>query len=163
MKYLFSLTLAAALVLSGCQQAEQNQQKEEAKEPGKLIVEQILPDGSKEKVMEVDLDNTKDASEVDVKVMKDVKGVLITDEGFLPSELTIEPGNKVIFENRGESDHWPASGIHPTHEICPGFDAGKPLKPGEIYEFVFKNEGECPMHDHLNPQLKGAITVAIPE
>lgn len=85
--------------------------------------------------------------------------VEITEGGFFPAELTISAGTTVLFINKDKAPRWPASGVHPTHEICKGFDAGKPLASGETYSYTFKEVKVCPMHDHLNPGTKGQITV----
>ena len=49
--------------------------------------------------------------------------VKITDKGFEPSTLTINAGDTVKFENKSSDDAWPASNVHPTHQLYPGFDA----------------------------------------
>ena len=83
----------------------------------------------------------------------------INEGGFLPSTITVKRGTPVRFINRGNAPHWPASGVHPIHQVCPGFDALKPIKPGESYSFTFTTAKTCPMHDHLNPSFKGSIVV----
>lgn len=85
--------------------------------------------------------------------------VEITAGGFAPSELKIKVGATVKFTNRDSELHWPASGVHPTHEICPGFDALKGLAKDESYSFTFTAAKICPFHDHLNPSVKGTIVV----
>lgn len=83
----------------------------------------------------------------------------MTKEGFVPSNITIPVGTTVVFVNTDTELHWPASGVHPTHEICPGFDALRPILQGEFYEFTFIEERTCPVHDHINPSFTGIITV----
>ena len=78
---------------------------------------------------------------------------------FSPAELTIKTGTTVKFVNKDAAPHWPASGPHPIHTTCPGFDALSGVKPGESYSFTFTAVKECPMHDHLNPSVHGKITV----
>lgn len=165
MKYRLLLLIPSAFIimaLAGCQQsaAPEAGTPSEDDTKGKLLIDQVMPDGSEERVMEIDLDNTKP---VDISMTGNVKDMVLDQDGFSPSELTIKAGTKVIFESRGEEDHWPASGNHPTHEICEGLDAGKALSPGEIYEYTFTEVEECPIHDHLNPELTGKITVIADE
>ena len=83
----------------------------------------------------------------------------MTAAGFAPAEITIKAGDKVTFVNKDTKNHWPASGVHPTHLLCPGFEAIGGVKPSESYSFTFTEKKECPMHDHLFPQLRGKITV----
>ena len=85
--------------------------------------------------------------------------VRMTDSGFSPSSLAIKTGESVTFVNDSDTLRWPASGMHPTHLICPGFDALRGLAKGETYSFTFNVVKVCPFHDHLNPSLHGSITV----
>lgn len=87
------------------------------------------------------------------------KVVEITSGGFLPASLTIPVGATVHFVNKDIDEHWPASDIHPTHQICLGFDSLRPLKPGESYSFTFNTAKTCPAHDHINPRMKAIIKV----
>ena len=82
-----------------------------------------------------------------------------TDGVFNPSTLRVLVGTRVTFVNKGTKEVWPASGRHPTHEICPGFDALKGLKQGENYSYVFGKMAECPFHNHLAPTERGSIEV----
>lgn len=78
---------------------------------------------------------------------------------FNPSTIRVLVGTKVTFVNKGTKEVWPASGMHPTHLICPGFDALKGLKQGETYSYVFSKTAECPFHNHLAPSEHGSIEV----
>lgn len=78
---------------------------------------------------------------------------------FNPATLRALTGTKVTFVNKGAKEVWPASGIHPTHQICPGFDAKQALKSGKTYSFTFTKAGDCPFHNHLAPAEKGKIEV----
>lgn len=85
--------------------------------------------------------------------------VKITDDGFEPSTLTINAGDTVKFENESSDDAWPASNVHPTHQLYPGFDAKKPLLPGASYSFTFTKTGSWGYHNHLEPDVQGTIVV----
>jgi len=87
------------------------------------------------------------------------RNVEITSAGFAPAELEVKIGTTVHFTNRDSQLHWPASGVHPAHDLCPGFDSLKGLSTGESYSFTFNEAKTCPMHDHLNPALRGKIEV----
>lgn len=97
--------------------------------------------------------------EKEVSAVQNAQTVEITKEGFLPNDLTISVGTTVLFVNKDSVPHWPASGVHPTHEICKGFDALAPVASGGSYSHTFKEAKVCPMHDHINPSIKGKITV----
>ena len=83
----------------------------------------------------------------------------MTPTGFAPKELTIKKGDTVKFVNKDNKKRWPASGVHPSHQICPGFDAIGGINPGQSYSFTFKEIKTCPMHDHLLPTQFGKIIV----
>ena len=93
--------------------------------------------------------------------------VKITLSGFNPSTLSINSGETVTWINKGSSQAWPASAIHPSHEVYPEsggcigskFDACKGLKQGESYSFTFNQKGTWRYHDHLNPSSIGTIIV----
>ena len=70
-----------------------------------------------------------------------VHTVLLTKEGFVPEELVIREGEKVIFENVDDNPYWPASSLHPNHEIYPEFDPKERIIPPENWEFVFDKPG----------------------
>lgn len=78
------------------------------------------------------------------------------------SNLSVKVGDTVKFLNKDSIPHWPASGAHPIHQTCSGFDALKSLATGETYSFTFREIKTCPFHDHLNAgssALKGQIIV----
>jgi len=84
--------------------------------------------------------------------------VKITSAGFSPAEVTIQRGATVVFKNEDTLSHWPASDPHPTHTLCPGFDALRGLNQGETYQHTFAQSQTCSYHDHLNPSLRGTVT-----
>ncbi|HEY7147894.1 MAG TPA: cupredoxin domain-containing protein [Gaiellaceae bacterium] len=85
--------------------------------------------------------------------------VKFTDNGFEPSTLTINSGDTVKFENDSSDDFWPASNVHPTHLLYPGFDAKKPILSGDSYSFTFTKVGSWGYHNHLEPDVQGTIVV----
>ncbi|MCE9644322.1 cupredoxin domain-containing protein [Candidatus Parcubacteria bacterium] len=85
--------------------------------------------------------------------------VNMTDDGFEPSTLVIKKGQIIEFVNVGKDFHWPASDLHPTHEIYSEFDSDKPVGPGETYSFQFERIGKWNMHDHLHARFRGSIEV----
>lgn len=83
--------------------------------------------------------------------------VQMDEKGFRPQNITINRGETIIFKNIGKEAHWPASNIHPTHEIHSEFDPKKPIASSESWSFRFEKEGEFRFHDHLNPRFTGNI------
>ena len=85
--------------------------------------------------------------------------VEMTENGFKPAQVTIKKGTIVRFKNTGEGNMWPASNPHPAHTTYQDFDARRQVKPGETYEFRFKNVGSWGCHDHLSPGLMCRVVV----
>lgn len=78
---------------------------------------------------------------------------------FEPTNLELKKDQKVCWVNNDTINRWPASNIHPTHEIYSEFDPKRGLTPGETWCFVFDKPGIWKFHDHLVPELVGTITV----
>ena len=85
--------------------------------------------------------------------------VRMTKNGFEPEEIKIKKGQTIIWVNEDADFHWPASNLHPTHEIYTEFDSRKPLAPGKRWVFTFDKAGEWRCHDHLNPRLRCIVRV----
>ena len=79
--------------------------------------------------------------------------------GFEPQEATIDENSAVIFVNQDTIGRWPASNNHPTHELYPEFDPKREIAPGESWAFKPKSIGGWKYHDHVNPHLRGVLTV----
>ncbi len=87
--------------------------------------------------------------------------IVLTEEGFEPSEIKITPGDTIVFSATSsyENLYWPASNIHPTHSLYSEFDPLKPIEPDATWSFTFAKKGEWRFHDHLRPYQTGVITV----
>ncbi len=104
-----------------------------------------------------------------------MEGVVIiyADNGFSPSELTVNAGDVVTFENQSSEVFWPASAIHPTHKAYPDsniakcgtddadniFDSCGGIDPGESYSFLFNEAGSWKYHNHLSASFGGTVIV----
>lgn len=102
------------------------------------------------------------ASSTPIPSVKKNYQIIFQDAGAFPNKLTVKTGEAVTFVNKAASPHWPASGPHPTHTICPGFDSLRGLKTNESYSRTFAQPAVCPFHDHLNAadsRFRGQITV----
>lgn len=74
----------------------------------------------------------------------------ITDKGFVPGVLTIEPYDSVAFVNRDTVPHFPVPGDLSGKGGCEEFGQGRELRPNEGYAVVFFTEGTCAFSDSLN-------------
>lgn len=85
--------------------------------------------------------------------------IRMTNKGFEPAYLTVDKNTTVEFVNYDEVDRWPASNVHPLHEIYPEFDPKKPINPNSEWSFKFAKVGVFRYHDHLFPHKRGLIKV----
>lgn len=93
---------------------------------------------------------------------QDVSGEVVVeykDGAFNPPTIRVLAGTKVTFVNKGTKPVWPASGVHPTHDICPGFDSLRSIGKGETYSYIFERPAECPYHNHVSPGERGTVEV----
>lgn len=97
----------------------------------------------------------------EVNAGSDVQVVEIDYDGskFTPDSVNINVNDWVFFKNNSSVDFWPASNPHPVHTGYPGFDAGKPIGPGQTYKFQFTKAGAWGFHNHLNPTQQGVVNV----
>lgn len=85
--------------------------------------------------------------------------ISMTDEGFSPREVVADTNALVRFVNNDTVDHWPASDVHPTHDLYPEFDPTKGIAPGDSWFFRPKRTGTWKYHDHLFPHRRGVLRV----
>ena len=86
--------------------------------------------------------------------------VAVKNGVFSPRELKIRKGDTVIWTIEDSTQSWPASAVHPTHLVYPGFDARTALNQGQSYSFTFDKTGSWRYHDHLNPSVTGVMEVS---
>ena len=85
--------------------------------------------------------------------------VSYTDSGFAPKTLTVKKGTPVTFRNDSSSKMWVASGVHPTHQLLPGFDELTSVVKSGTYTYTFVKVGTWQYHNHLNPTDLGVVMV----
>lgn len=83
--------------------------------------------------------------------------VYTAEEGFVPNRLDVPTGATVLFVNDSDAFVWPASNIHPTHEVLPQFDPQRALGPGETWAYRFEENGYWRYHNHVEPSENGMI------
>lgn len=92
-----------------------------------------------------------------------VSVIEMTSNGFEPQTVIVDENSAVIFINKDKQARWPASNIHPTHDIYPEFDPRKPVEVGKSWSFKPTKAGEWKYHDHLIPHMRGVIKVIAEE
>lgn len=87
--------------------------------------------------------------------------VVLDEDGFSPSEITILKGQSVTFQTTRGKIFWPASDPHPAHDIFSNFDPLVPIEPSESWTFKFDEVGSFRFHDHLAPSYRGIVHVVL--
>jgi plastocyanin len=85
--------------------------------------------------------------------------VTYTDSGFSPLSQTVKKGSTITYMNESSRGMWVASGVHPTHQLLPGFDQLLSVPKAGIYEYTFTKTGTWSYHNHVNPTDVGTIVV----
>lgn len=99
------------------------------------------------------------APAVSQPVQEGTVSIVLTKDGFSPAEVTIKKGTTIVFSTDAGRPFWPASNLHPTHELYPAFDPKRPIPPEETWSFTFDQAGDWNMHDHLRSYFTGTIHV----
>lgn len=86
--------------------------------------------------------------------------VILTPDGYEPAEFTIPVNTTVTFKSTTGKPHWPASNLHPTHDIYSEFDPKRPLEPDEAWSFTFDQVGRWNFHDHIRAYYTGTVYVS---
>lgn len=89
-----------------------------------------------------------------------IQVIKMTTNGFEPQEVTLDENSTLIFKNDDKVPRWPASNIHPTHDLYPEFDPKGEIAPGESWSFKPKKAGKWNYHDHLKPHIRGTVIIA---
>lgn len=81
---------------------------------------------------------------------------------FVPENITIAPGTKVVWNNTDNQLHNVVSGVVENRKGMPDGRFKSPyLKGGQKYEFVFNEKGEFPYYclPHIAMKMTGKIIV----
>lgn len=87
------------------------------------------------------------------------KLVFYLDGEFRPFHVQVPVGGVVTFVNVSSESFWPASDLHPSHELYAEFDPLQPVAGGQSWSFQFQQPGVWTYHDHLRPISRGTVQV----
>lgn len=89
--------------------------------------------------------------------------ITITASGVSPKQVTIAPGQRVLFVNNNTRAHDMSSDPHPEHTDCPPINQVGFIQPGQSKETGnFNTARTCGFHDHNQPgntSLEGSIII----
>lgn len=84
--------------------------------------------------------------------------VILGDSGFVPKDITVKAGIKVVWINKSGKTATVNSDNHPTHLLYPFLNLGE-FANSSVVQTVFDKPGRYSYHNHLNPNEKGSVTV----
>ena len=85
--------------------------------------------------------------------------VTYTDAGFSPKTITVKKGTAVSFTNASAIDMWVVSGVHPTHQLLPGFDQKGAKTKGGVFTYTFTKIGTWQYHNEGRPTDTAFVVV----
>ena len=86
-----------------------------------------------------------------------VTNVILGDSGFVPKDITVKAGTRVVFINKSGRTATVNSNDHPTHSFYPFLNLGE-FASGTIMQVVVEKPGRYSYHNHLNASEAGTIT-----
>lgn len=88
--------------------------------------------------------------------------ITLTDGGFTPVQVSVKSGGKVAYTNNSGAKIQIGSDPHPTHtandELTEG-DFVIEIEPEASATVTLTKTGTWGYHDHLNPGIRGKVTV----
>ena len=85
--------------------------------------------------------------------------IILTENGFEPRYARINSGMTVVFSTNIDRPFWPASNLHPSHQIYSEFDPKEPIQAEAMWSFTFNKTGAWGFHDHIRSYFNGIIYV----
>lgn len=88
--------------------------------------------------------------------------VTFGDSGATPAQITIKSGESISWVNNGSKKIQLSSDPHPTHTANPEVSGGQfvvEVAPGASTVTTLSKVGTWGFHDHLNPSVRGKVTV----
>ena len=112
-----------------------------------------------DKISETDNETKEDIKPVRVSIPygTSVPNCEVTNECFLPTELTIDAGTEVMWSNDDEAAHTVTSGS--ANDGPDGVFDSALLMAGSEFSFVFNAPGEYPYFCLVHPWMTGSVTV----
>ena len=103
-----------------------------------------------------------------VEIVEDIENMIImpvksarpdcgpNDDCYIPSKITIKPGETVYWQNQDAAFHSVTSGFYDDPD---GLFDSELLDPEDIFSYKFTDEGIYDYYCTLHPWMKGAVLV----
>lgn len=87
-----------------------------------------------------------------------VANVILGDSGFVPKDIIVKAGARVIWVNKSGKAATVNSDDHPTHRLYPFLNLGEFADSSSV-QVVAERAGKYSYHNHLNASETGTVTV----
>lgn len=84
--------------------------------------------------------------------------IVFNGSQFSPASLTVKSGAAVTIKNASSNDLQMDSDPHPVHTDDTDLNVGM-VSPGQSKTFIVTKTGSYGFHDHLDPSIRGEITI----
>lgn len=102
--------------------------------------------------------STQQTIPVVTQAANQVANVILGDSGFIPKDITVKAGTRVVWRNSSGKSATVSSDDHPTHRLYPFLNLGE-FSADTTIQVVVEKPGKYGYHNHLNASEVGTITV----
>lgn len=92
------------------------------------------------------------------EINNQVANITLRDSGFVPKDITVKAGTRVIWINKSGKAATVSSDDHPTHRLYPFLNLGE-FENNSSVQAVAEKAGKYSYHNHLNASETGTVTV----
>lgn len=89
---------------------------------------------------------------------KQVVNVILGDSAFVPKDIIVKAGTRVIWINKSGKAATVSSDDHPTHRLYPFLNLGE-FPNSSSLQVVFDKAGKYGYHNHNNASEIGTVTI----
>lgn len=93
-----------------------------------------------------------------IKTNNPITTITLSDTGFVPKDIIVKTGTRVIWVNKSGKTATVNSDDHPTHRLYPFLNLGE-FENSSSVQVVAEKTGKYSYHNHLNASETGTVTV----
>jgi plastocyanin len=101
---------------------------------------------------------SQQTTSAETETNKQVTNVILGGSSFVPKDIAVKAGARVVWINKSGKAATVNSDDHPTHRLYPFLNLGE-FANATTVQVVVEKPGKYSYHNHLNPSETGTITV----
>lgn len=99
-----------------------------------------------------------DSAPVAIETNSQVANVILGDSDFVPKDIIVKTGTRVVWKNSSGKSATVNSEDHPTHRLYPFLNLGE-FPSSSSLQAVFDKAGKYSYHNHYNASETGTVAV----